>query len=138
MSEPKTRSTDVDPRHFIANDAPERFRADSMALLDILSELTGEPAVMWGSSIVGFGSYLPSQKGAVPWPIIGFSPRKADLTVYIMTGLKARPDLMEKLGPHKTGSSCLYLKSLDKIDFSVLKELMAWSIAYMRDKYPTH
>lgn len=135
MPEPKTRPTEVDPLVFIDRDAPERFRTDSLRLMDLLAQITGETAVMWGTSIVGFGSYLPPQKGATTWPIIAFSPRKNDLTIYLMAGTSARPDLMEKLGPHKVGSSCLYLKSLDKIDVDVLRELMTWSVGNMREKY---
>jgi hypothetical protein len=137
MAEPKTRPTDVDPKVFLNSGAPEKFRGDSFILLELLADITQEPAVMWGPAIVGYGSYLPPQKGVSTWPIIAFSPRKNDLTVYIMAGTRARPDLIEKLGPHRVGSSCLYLKSLDKIDMDVLRELMTWSVAHMREKYNT-
>jgi hypothetical protein len=136
MTVPKTRPTNIDPKAYLNTDAPERHRADAIKLLDIIGKLSGEPAIMWGPSIIGFGSYLPPQKNASTWPIIAFSPRKNDLTIYLMAGTQACSDLLDRLGPHKVGSSCLYLKSLDKIDMSILRDLMRWSIDTMREKYP--
>jgi len=91
---------------------------------------------MWGSSIIGFGSY--HYKGASgregDWMQIGFSPRKQNLTLYLMGGLNARTDLLKKLGKHKTGKGCLYIKKLSDVDVNVLKELMTESLKVMKSQ----
>ena len=100
---------------------------------------TGSRARMWGTSIVGFGSYhykyASGREGY--WMLVGFSPRKQNLTLYIMPGFKTFDKLMAKLGKYKTGKSCLYIKKLDDIDESVLRKLVAGSVKYMRSKYKT-
>ena len=105
----------------------------------LMTEVTGEPPVMWGPSIVGFGryTYVNTTKKPADWPIIGFSPRKAKLTIYIMPGFEGQPDLMARLGKHTTGVSCLYLNRLADVDQAVLKELAERSVAWMRERYPT-
>lgn len=104
----------------------------------MLRDVTGEAPVMWGPSIVGFGryTYVNTTNKPAEWPIIGFSPRKAALTVYILPGFKARTDLLERLGPHTTSVSCLYIKRLDQIDLSALRALCEWSVAEMKRRYP--
>ena len=132
-SEPKTRPTDVPVDDFIASVEHPKRRADAAVVRGLLAEVTGEKPVMWGPSIVGYGSY----RGPTgDWPVIGFSPRKANLVVYIMGGLKDQTDLLDRLGPHKIGGSCLYLTTLDKADLTVLRALAERSVAYMRAKYP--
>jgi hypothetical protein len=108
-----------------------------LAACALMREITGEAPVLWGPSIVGFGryTYVNSTKKPADWPIIGFSPRKAALTVYIMPGFKAQTDLLERLGPHTTSVSCLYIKRLDQIDMGVLRELCEWSVAEMKRLY---
>lgn len=132
-AEPKTKPTDVPVADFIAAVDNPRRRADAEAARAMLEDITGEPPVMWGPSIVGYGRY----RGPTgDWPIIGFSPRKAQLVFYIMRGFAESGDLLARLGKHKTGGSCLYVNKLDDVDPAVLRELAAQSVAWMREKYP--
>jgi len=132
-AEPKTKPTDVPVDDFLATvDNPKR-RADAEVVKALLTEVTGERPVMWGPSIVGYGSY----RGPTgDWPIIGFSPRKANLVLYIMRGFAEYADLLGRLGKHRTGGGCLYINRLDDIDLEVLREMAASSVAWMRDRYP--
>lgn len=133
-AEPKTRPTDASVDDFLAAVEHPQRRADGFATRDLLAELTGEPAVMWGPSIVGFGTYQGST-GA--WPVAGFSPRKADLVIYLKGGwTELRPDLAARLGKYRTGVSCLYVKRLSDLDPQVLRELCAWSITSTRENPP--
>jgi hypothetical protein len=138
-SEPKTKPTDVPVADFIASVPDARRREEAEALCALMTEITGEPPVMWGPSIVGFGSYtyVNTTNKPVDWPIIGFSPRKAKLTLYMMPGFEAQAELMARLGKHTTGVSCLYLNRLSDADPEVLKELATRSVAWMRERYPT-
>jgi hypothetical protein len=127
MSELKTKPTSQDPREFLRGVQPEQKRRDSFAILEMMENVTGEKAVMWGSSIVGFGMYhykseRSRQEG--DWPLIGFSPRKQNLTLYIMAGNPDRQELLDKLGKHKTSVACLYLNRLSDVDETVLKTLI--------------
>jgi hypothetical protein len=101
-----------------------------------MSAATGAKPVIWGTNIVGFGRYryvyASGREGE--WPIVGFSPRKRDLTVYIMPGFERFGPLLKRLGPHKTGKSCLYLKGLTGLDEAALKELIEQSVAAMASK----
>ena len=132
MAEPKTRPTDASVADFIAAVENPTRRADAQVVLEMLREASGEPPVMWGPSIVGFGSY----RGPTgDWPIIGFSPRKAKLVVYVL-GFPGQEALLARLGKHSTGSACLYLNKLADVDLSVLKAMIQASVAHMRAKYP--
>lgn len=139
MAELKTRPTDASVADFIAAVENPTRRADARAVLEMLREVTGEAPVMWGPSIVGFGryTYVNTTKKPADWPIIGFSPRKASLTVYIMPGFNERADLMARLGKVKTSVSCLYINRLSDVNLEVLRELAAWSVTAMRARYPT-
>jgi hypothetical protein len=130
---PKTVPTDVPVADFIAAVENPTRRADAEVVQTMLAEITGEPAVMWGASIVGYGSYR-SPTG--DWPIIGFSPRKAELVLYVLGDVTGQDELLAKLGKHRTGSACLYVNKLADIDMSVLRELTQRSVARMREKYP--
>lgn len=132
-AEPKTKPTDVPVADFIAAVDNPRRRADAETMRAMLDEVTGEPAVMWGPSIVGYGSYRATSGD---WPIIGFSPRKAQLVLYVMQGFDGVDDLLAQLGKHKTNGGCLYMNKLDDVDPAVLRELAARSVAWMREKYP--
>ena len=138
MAEPKTRPTDVDPRAFVATDAPERHRADSLVLIDLLSDITGEAPVMWGDAIIGFGQYTSLNSGKKPqtWPLIGFSPRKGDITFYIMPGFDDLAEPLSRLGKHRTARSCLYIKRLADIDQDVLRDILAYGYATTKARYP--
>lgn len=138
-SEPKTKPTDVPVADFIAAVPDARRREEAEALCALMTEVTGEPPVMWGPSIVGFGryTYVNTTKKPADWPIIGFSPRKGKLTIYIMPGFEGQAELMSRLGKHTTGVSCLYLNRLSDVDPVVLRELSERSVAWMRERYPT-
>ena len=138
MAENKTRKTGEDPRQFIAGIEDPIRRKDCATLLALLEEVTASKAEMWGDSIVGFGEYrYKSGKNINDWFLTGFASRKAALTIYLMSGYDAYSDLMEKLGPHKTGVGCLLIKKLDDIDLSVLRELVARSTADFKKNYLT-
>ncbi|MEK7673243.1 MAG: DUF1801 domain-containing protein [Patescibacteria group bacterium] len=141
MAEIKTKKTDVNPLDFINTVEDEKKREDSKKLLKIFKDATGMSPKMWGTSIIGYGQYhykseRSSQEG--DWPLVGFSPRKQNLTLYIMTGLKDYQDLLNKIGPHKTSTgSCLYIKRLSDIDQAVLTEMIKRCVKEMQKRYPT-
>ena len=105
-------------------------------MIDIMKDVTKEEPRMWGSSIVGFGRYRYKYESGREgeWMITGFSPRKSDLTLYIMGGFESFPDLMKRLGKHKTGKSCLYIKKLADVDLKVLRELVEKSVKKMANR----
>ena len=128
-SEPKTKPTGASVEDFLnAVEAPGR-REDGFAMLKLLGEITGKPAEMWGPSIVGFDRYpMKYANGTTQeWPMIGFSPRKAEMVLYFTGAVKGRADLLAKLGKHRVGGGCLYVKRLSDLDPAVLRELAAWS-----------
>lgn len=139
-AELKTRPTDASVKDFLAAVPDARRRDDARAVTAMLGEITGVRPVMWGPSIIGFGryTYVNSTKKPADWPVIGLSPRKANLTVYIMPGFNERPDLMARLGKVKTSVSCLYINRLDQVDQTALRELCEWSVERMRERYPTN
>jgi hypothetical protein len=129
--EAKTVPTSADVEAFIDAVPNEVRRADARELCELMRSVTGEPPVMWGPSIVGFGSYhYRYQSGrAGDAPLAAFSPRKANLVVYLVGGYEDRyPKLLDKLGPHKTGRACLYLKRLADVDLDVLRQLVERSM----------
>jgi hypothetical protein len=131
MAELKTKKNTASVEKFLNKVADEQRRKDCFRLLEIMkTETKAEPA-MWGTSIVGFGRHqykYPSGR-ELEWFLVGFSPRKQDLTLYIMGGLERYPSLMKKLGKHKTGKSCLYIKKLEDVDLPTLKQLIKQSVA---------
>ena len=138
MSDPKTRPTDASVEAFIdAVDHPRR-REDARTLLVLMQRVTGEEPVMWGPSIVGYGSYHYRYASGqeADWPIAGFSPRRPNLSIYIMTGFEACGELLSRLGKHKIGKSCLYVNKLSDVDLDVLETLVRASVAEMKRRYP--
>lgn len=137
MSENKTRPTDASVEAFLDAVNDDGKRSDARVLVDMMAEVTGAPGVMWGSSIVGFGSYhyryASGREG--DFLEVGFSPRKRALTIYVMPGFSDYDDLLERLGKHTTGKSCLYVKRLSDIDLGALRELLERSVAYLREKH---
>jgi hypothetical protein len=131
-TEPKTRPTKQSVAAFLNAIEDDRKRAEAKAIDKLLRAASGERPVLWGANIVGYGQY-ESKTG--PWPIIGFSPRKANLVVYMMDGYDQRDDMLARLGKHKLGKSCLYLNKLADVDPDVLAEMAAASVAAMRVKY---
>ena len=133
MAELKTQPNDADPRRFIASVDNDQRRADAERLLELFERATGEAPKMWGSSIIGFGSYdYAYESGRTgTWMRTGFSPRKQAMTVYIMPGFDEYDSMLADLGPHTTGKSCLYIKQLDQVDLDVLERLVSASFAAM-------
>ncbi len=123
--EAKTRPTDANVASFLNAVASEQKRKDSWELLAMMEDITGEPATMWGPSIVGFGSYHykydSGHEGDAP--ILGFSPRKASLSIYVYTGAEEQKKLLSSLGKHKMGKACMWVNKLDDIDRDVLRQL---------------
>lgn len=134
MSDLKTRPTEADVTEFLNAVEDEQKREDCLAISAMMADVTGEPGKMWGSSIVGFGSYHYSYASGREgdWMLTGFAPRKKNLTLYIMAGFERYDELMEKLGKHSTGKSCLYIKRLTDVDQDVLRELVEQSVEHMR------
>lgn len=133
----KTTLNDGSVEDFLNGVEQEQRQKDAFVLLDLFKEITGEPAKMWGTSIVGFGSYhyVYDSGREGDWMMVGFSPRKANLTLYIMNGFERYEALLGQLGKYKTGKSCLYINKLEQVDLVVLKELIAASYQYMKEKY---
>jgi hypothetical protein len=126
MAEPKTTKNEASVAEFLAAVADPHRRADAQAACALMADVTGLPPAMWGSSIVGFGSYRYRYASgrAGDWPAVGLSPRKQALTIYVSEGFDAYDELLGRLGPHSVGKSCLYLKRLSDIDEQVLRSLI--------------
>lgn len=139
MAELKTKQNSGSVTKFLGAVEDKQQRADAKKLSAMMREATGARAKMWGASIVGFGSYhykyASGQEG--DWPLVGYSPRAKNLSIYIMAGFSGSEKLMAKLGKHKTGKSCLYIKRLEDVDEAVLRKLIDKSVKYMRSKYET-
>jgi hypothetical protein len=133
----KTKLNDASVEDFLNSVTDEKQRKDSFTLLELFKKVTREEPKMWGSSIIGFGSYhykyASGQEG--DWMMTGFSPRKTNLSIYIMGGFETNPELMEKLGKYKTGKSCLYVKSLEDVDLKIVEKLIKADLAYMKKMY---
>ncbi len=125
MAKPKTQPDDASVEKFLAGVKDEQRRVDCQAVLKLMKELTGEPAVMWGKSMVGFGKFHYRGKTSEgDWFHVGFSPRKQDLTLYLHCELDKQAALLETLGKHKIGKSCLYIKKFDDVHLPTLKKLI--------------
>lgn len=138
MAELKTKVNDASVEDFLNAIEDEQKRADCYAISKMMQQATRAKPKMWGNSIVGFGAYhyvYASGRGG-DWPLVALSPRKGNITVYIMAGFDQYDDLMKKLGKHKTGKSCLYIKSLADVDKGVLKDLIRQSVAHMKTTNP--
>lgn len=134
----KTKENNASVEGFLQTVADEGQRKDAAEILNMMKKITGEKPKMWGTSIIGFGNYIyesPKTGRSGEWFITGFSPRKQNLTIYIMPGFAAYNDLLKKLGKHKTGGGCLYFNKLAEIDVNILKELISHSFKYMKEKY---
>jgi hypothetical protein len=129
MAELKTRANDGDVEEFLGSIADPVRQADTRAVVALMAEATGCPAVMWGSSIIGFGQqHLVYDSGReLDWLVVGVSPRKAATTLYLSGQLEAYADELGRLGTHTTGKGCLYVKKLDQVDTDVLRELVTRS-----------
>lgn len=138
MAEIKTQKNSASVLDFIYSVEDESKKQDSLRLLEIFKDCTGEEPAMWGTSIVGYGMYhykseRSSQEG--DWPLIAFSPRKQNLTIYIMPGFDSFKDELAKLGKHKTSVSCLYIKKLADVDEKTLKDIITDAYKSMKKQY---
>jgi Domain of unknown function (DU1801) len=137
MAELKTKPTSQDAAAFINGISAPELKKDCNTLLQLMKKATGEKPVLWNNSIVGFGMYEYKNKSGKGgrWFITGFSPRKQNLTIYIMPGFERYNELMAQLGKYKTGVSCLYVNSLAAVDMEVLRQLVQQSYTYMKQQY---
>ena len=135
MAENKTTHNAQDVEQFLNSIADERKREDSFTILELMRQATGIKPRMWGSSIVGFGSYHYKYESGREGDMIlaGFSPRKQNLTLYHMSGFEQCEDLLKKLGKHTTGKGCLYIKRLDDVDLPTLKSLIEASVKHIKE-----
>jgi hypothetical protein len=133
MSELKTKPNDQSVEEYLTRVDDDKKRQDSATILTLMKEVTGAEPMMWGDSIIGFGSYhykyASGREG--DWFLTGFAPRKRNLTLYIMSGFSEYDDLLGRLGKFKTGKSCLYINKLEDIDLSTLRELVEKSVRHM-------
>lgn len=141
MGQLKTKENEKSIYDFI-NDytVDEKKREDSLILVEIMEEVSGSKGKMWGESIIGFGNYhykseRSSQEGN--WFLLGFSPRKTAISLYVFTGLQEHEYLLDDLGDFKKGKACIYIKSLSRIDIKVLKNIMKTTVEYLKAKYTT-
>ena len=136
--EARTKPTVVSVADFIASVENPKRRSDAETLCALFGEISGEPPKMWGASIIGFGSYhyryASGHEGDAPR--LGFSPRKAQTVVYIMSGFKGQEEMIARIGKVKTSVSCMYVNRLDQLDMGVLREMAVASLAQMREQYP--
>jgi hypothetical protein len=139
MAEIKTKQTDADVKEFINSFADtEQKRKDSFELLKIFREVTGYEPKMWGSTIIGFGKYhYKSEKSRQEgdWPLAGFSPRKAAISLYLHSGAPEQEKFLKDLGKFKAGMGCIYVKKLSDINIDVLTEMIAFTVQYLRAKH---
>lgn len=127
LVEIKTKQTDSSVESFLNSVADEQQRKDSFTILDMMKRATQEAPKMWGASMVGFGLKRyksPATGREVDWFVIGFSPRKANLSLHLTIDISKHADALQKLGKHKTGKGCLYINKLEDVDLKVLKELI--------------
>jgi hypothetical protein len=134
MSDLKTQKTKQSVTKFLAGIEHEQRRKDCRAVVKLMREVTGEKPAMWGPSIIGFGSYhykyASGREG--DWFLAGVSPRKQNLSIYVMPGLDGHAALLKKLGKHKTGKACLYVNTLEDIDLGVLRKLIETGVERLR------
>ncbi len=137
MTIAKTQPTENSVADFIESLDHEQRKQDSRLLLKIFDEITGEPAVLWGSAIIGYGSYhytyASGREG--DWMKTGFSPRKSSMSIYLMNGYDDYQQELKQLGKHSVGKSCLVVKNLEDIDLDILRKMLTDSYAWMCNKY---
>lgn len=141
MAEIKTKPIDSDIEEFLMGIVPEKRRKDAIEIKKVFDSVIKEKTMLWNNNMIGYGSYhyksdRSSQQG--DWPLTAFSPRKQNITVYIMSGALNYKDLLSKLGKYKISSgSCIYINKIEDIDLNVLKEIISASVADMKKKYKT-
>ena len=137
---PKTKETEANVIEFIENVENLKKREDAYKLLDIFTETTGFPAKMWGPSIIGFGSYHYKYESGHEGDaaIVGFSPRKAKISLYFTTDEAIRGELLKDLGKHTSGKSCVYISKVADVDVEIMKALINETVTFIQDTYPNH
>ncbi|KYP13756.1 DUF1801 domain-containing protein [Flavihumibacter sp. CACIAM 22H1] len=139
MAAVKTKQTTADVEQFIQSFADtEQKRADSFALVQLMQDITGAAPKLWGSSIIGFGSYhytSERSKQEGDWPLLGFSPRKAAISLYVYTETEEQAVLLQQLGKFKMGKACIYVKNLADIKVDVLKKMMQSTVQFLEARY---
>ena len=137
MAEQKTRPTELSVESFLDAIADEGVRDDCAALVKLMKKVTGAKPKMWGTSIVGFGQYHYKYESGHEGDscLTGFSPRKQNITLYVMPGFAEQSDLQSKLGKHKAGKGCIYIKSLADVDVKVLEKMIDHSVKHLQGKY---
>jgi Domain of unknown function (DU1801) len=137
MAELKTKVNEASVEEFLSNIPDEKKRKDAFEVLELMQTIMKQPPKMWGTNIVGFGSYKYKYESGREgeWFLTGFSPRKQDLTLYINGGFEDHDDLIQQLGKYKTGKVCLYVKKLEDIKLPVLKKLIKASIKEVKERY---
>lgn len=138
MYKQKTKETDSSVIEFIENVDNPKKRDDAYELLNVFTETTGYEAKMWGPSIIGFGTYHYKYESGHEGdaPLVGFSPRKAKISLYFAPGDKKREELLQAFGKHTSGKACVYINKVADININVLKELINQSVKFLRDTYP--
>lgn len=138
MYELKTKETDESVIEFIENVDHPKKREDAYRLLDMFAEVTGYEAKMWGPSIIGFGKYHYKYKSGHEGdaPLVGFSPRKAKISLYFAPGDSEKDNLLKDFGKHTTGKACVYINKLADIDVEILKSLIQRSVSFLQETYP--
>lgn len=137
MAENKTQATKASVAGFLDKIEGEERRADGRALLELMQKITGKPAVMWGPGIVGFDQYHYKYESGREgdWAVAGFSPRKGDISIYLTAEGQHQQELLAKLGRHKMGKACLYVRKLADVDLAVLEQLIRDSVAEVKRRY---
>jgi len=138
MAEQKTKPTEQSVEGFLDKVSSEKVRDDCFTLIQLMKKITGAPPKMWGPSIIGFGKYhYRYDSGHEGYSCLtGFSPRKANISLYVIPGFSQSPDLLKKLGKHKAAKGCVYIKKLEDVDLSVLEKLIRSSVDFLKKKYP--
>ncbi len=137
MAELKTKPNDASVIDFLDTIEDETKRDDSYEIMNMMQEVTGDQPKMWGGAIIGYGTYhykyASGREG--DWMKIGFSPRKQNISIYLMAGVEQHPELLEKVGKYKNGKSCFYIKKLDDVDRNILRQLMVASLKRIEEIY---
>ena len=136
MASLKTQPNKKSPKEFIQAVDNEKRRKDALEMLKTMEVITGEKPVMWGDSIIGYGNYHYKYESGREgdWFLVGFSPRKQNLVLYLMDGVQRYSELLEKLGKHKTSKACLYINKLEDVEMDILKKLIRESVQHMKNK----
>lgn len=138
MYKQKTKQTDCSVVEFIESVDNPKKREDAYRLLDIFTKATGDEAKMWGPSIIGFGAYHYKYESGHEGhaPLVGFSPRKAKISLYFATGDPQREQLLKDFGKHTTGKACVYINKVDDINVGILEALIQQSVRFLKERYP--